>query len=536
MKMFLPILVTYRTALLALVVAVIQLSCDASQEIPATDLSQESIIPKPVSVTATHTAFALTDETTIYVEAEGDELQKNAQYLADKLRPATGFELAVRRGVATPEETSEEGNIYLSVSAKDAQLGEEGYELTIGQEAIRLKANQPAGIFRGIQTLRQLLPAAIASDSVQPGPWYVASGTIRDYPEYGYRGVMLDVARHFFAPEDVRQYLDYIAYYKMNAMHLHLADDQGWRIEIKSWPRLATHGGSMEVGGTKGGYYTQQEYAEIVAYARDRYITIIPEIDMPGHTNAALASYPELNCNGKAPALYTGIEVGFSTLCTKKEITYQFIDDVIKELSALTPGPYIHIGGDESHATPMKDYIPFVNRVQKIVRSHGKQVMGWDEIAHAELTDSAVVQYWAVAENAQKAVEQGAKVLMSPATRAYMDMQYDSTSQYGLHWAAYIETDSAYLWDPATLVKGIGKESILGIEAPLWTETITDMEALEYMVFPRLPGYAEIGWTASNARSWEGYQERLAAHQAHFEAMDINYYPSRLIPWKQAQD
>jgi hexosaminidase len=507
----------------------LQIACTpAPEESMTTHVSEENVIPKPVSMTSKQGTFELTDDTEIYIQGNSEELMKIAQYLAEKLRPATGFDFTVQ----STDEDSQEGHIYLSALANDPELGDEGYELTVTEAMINLKANQPEGVFRGIQTIRQMLPPAIEMTAPQPGPWLIAAGNIRDYPEYGYRGVMLDVARHFFEPEAVKQYLDYIAYYKMNVMHLHLSDDQGWRIEIKSWPNLATHGGSTEVGGGEGGYFTQEQYAGIVAYAQDRYITIVPEIDMPGHTNAALASYAELNCDDKATELYTGTEVGFSTLCTDKEVVYEFVNDVVRELAALTPGPYIHIGGDESHVTPMEDYIPFVNRVQEIVQSHGKQVMGWDEIANADLVENAVVQHWAEVENAHKAVEQGAKVLMSPAIKAYMDMQYDSTSPLGLHWAAYIEVDSAYIWDPAAFTEGVDKEDIIGIEAPIWTETITNMDELEYMVFPRLPGYAEIGWSAPQARSWDEYRERLAAHGERFEAMDINYYQSALVPWK----
>jgi hexosaminidase len=317
----------------------------------------------------------------------------------------------------------------------------------------------------------------------------------------------------------------------MNVLHLHLSDDQGWRIEIKSWPNLTQYGSTTQVGGGKGGYYTQEQYADIVKYAQEHFITVVPEIDMPGHTNAALASYPELNCDGKAPELYTGTEVGFSTLCTNKEITYKFIDDVIRELAAMTPGPYIHIGGDESHATKIGDYIPFVNRVQEIVAKHGKQVIGWDEIALSSLKPNSVAQHWANITNAEKAVSQGAKILMSPAVKAYLDMQYDSTSPLGLHWAAYIEVDSAYIWDPLTQVKGLQKENIIGIEAALWSETLTNLDEIEYMVFPRLPGYAEIGWTPDSMRSWDEYKMRLADHSRHFKAMDINYYQSNKVPW-----
>jgi hexosaminidase len=253
---------------------------------------------------------------------------------------------------------------------------------------------------------------------------------------------------------------------------------------------------------------------------------------MPGHTNAALASYPELNCDGKARELYTGTEVGFSSLCTSKEITYKFVDDVVREISALTPGQYFHIGGDESHATKEADYIPFIERVQDIVTSHGKQVIGWDDIAISELKPNTVAQHWSNVKNANMAVEKGAKILMSPAVKAYLDMQYDSTTKLGLHWAAYIEVDSAYMWDPAEFSPGIDREDIIGIEAALWTETITNIEEMGYMVFPRLPGYAEIGWTAPSQRSWDEYRERLADHGPRFRVMGINFYESGKVDWE----
>jgi hexosaminidase len=344
---------------------------------------------------------------------------------------------------------------------------------------------------------------------------------------------MLDVGRHFFSVDEVKQFIDYMAMYKMNALHIGLTNDQGWRIEIKSWPKLTEIGGSTEVGGGPGGFYTQEQYSELVKYAQDRNITIIPEIDMPGHTNAALASYAELNCDGKARDLYTGIEVGFSTLCTNKEITYQFIDDVFRELAALTPGEYIHIGGDESHSTPLEDCIPFVNRVQQIVLKHGKKVVGWDEIANATLVENAAVQFWAEVKNATMAIEQGAKVVMSPAKKAYLDMQYDSTSTYGLHWAAYVEVDEAYNWEPLEQVPGIKKDQIVGIEAALWTETVSNMDEVEYLVFPRLPGHAEIGWTAPGTRRWDEYKLRLAKQNRRFDALGIDYYPSKRVPWEE---
>lgn len=517
---------------LLLLVLFSQLACAPKKEpsIPM-DLAQESIIPLPVSVKATGSSFVLDKGCTIYMQGESAELQKIGQYLADHLNPATGLGLAVKSSNQAPSD----GNIYLTLKA-DAELGDEGYELNISPEGIQLAANAPAGLFRGIQTIRQLLPPTIEASSKQAGPWYIASGTIRDFPTYAMRGAMLDVARHFFQVDDVKRYIDLIAAYKMNTLHLHLSDDQGWRIEIKSRPKLTEIGSKTQVGGGKGGFYTQEQYKDLVQYALDRYITIIPEIDMPGHTNAALASYPELNCDGKARELYTGTDVGFSTFCTSKEETYKFIDDVIRELAELTPGPYIHIGGDESHVTKKEDYIPFVNRVQDIVLAHGKQVIGWDEIALATLKKGSFVQHWADVDNALNAVKQGSKVLMSPARKAYMDMQYDSTTQWGLHWAAYIEVDSAYIWDPATLVPGLTQKDILGIEAPLWSETVDQIDEIEYMVFPRLPGYAEIGWSAPKVRNWETYKKRLGAQGARFTQMGINYYPSKKVEWKAADD
>jgi hexosaminidase len=479
-------------------------------------VSLSTLIPKPVVVTESSDIFELTDTTKIFVEGGAAELLKIGQYLSDKLKPATGFALKVSADSAERKS----GNIIMSIVTGDSSLSnEESYQLSITDVNITLTASKAAGLFRGVQTIRQLFPAAIESSSLQKGPWQLSGGNIKDYPVYKLRGSMLDVSRHFFSVEDVKRYIDLLAFYKMNLLHLHLSDDQGWRIEIKSWPKLTTYGSRTQVGGGKGGFYTQEQYKDIVQYAADRYIIIIPEIDMPGHTNAALASYPELNCNpsDKNPKLYTGMKVGF--------------DDVIRELAAITPGPYIHIGGDESHATKKEDYIPFVSRVQGIVTKYGKQVIGWDEIALSTMQPNAVAQYWSDSTNSVKAIKQGAKILMSPAKNAYLDMQYNASSKYGLHWAGYIEVDAAYNWNPATLVKGISFENIIGVEAPLWSETVTKMDEIEYLVFPRLPGYAEIGWSPVTGRNWEEYKIRLGKHGSRMKGMGIDFYRSAKVPW-----
>lgn len=520
-----PIRSFLRSCIALLAVGTLLVAC--SDPAP-TVLTQLSLIPKPLQITDAAGYFELTKQSAIQLENPNEELSRLGEYVGTILRPAMGFTLPVASG-----ETTQEGRIVLRLlSEPDTALAQEGYRIQIEPTRVTLSANTTAGIFWAIQTLRQTLPAAIERSSVQSEKWRIAAGTIQDAPTYAYRGAMLDVARHFFSVEDVKHYIDQIAAYKLNVMHLHLSDDQGWRIEIKSWPNLTELGSRSEVGDGPGGFYTQAQYSDIVRYAQERYVTIIPEIDTPGHTNSALAAYPELNCDGKARELYRGIEVGFSTLCTSSETTYRFVDDVVRELAALTPGPYIHIGGDESHVTPMKDYIPFINRVQDIVRKHGKQMIGWDEVTNASLHPTSVAQYWAKAEYAQSAAKQKAKLIMSPAKKTYLDMQYDSTTAYGLHWAAYIEVDSAYMWDPATMVEGVTQADILGVEAPLWSETISKRSELEYMAFPRVLGHAEIGWTPASLRAWDDYRTRLGGHAARLQAKDINFYRSPRVDWK----
>jgi len=527
MKMRISIL----TTLLMVGFFLILTSCRKSY--PPTDMHRNSVIPKPVSVVATNGTFVLDDGTSIYVEAGNEGLMKNATFLAELLRNATGIELEIE----ATEDKPWRGNIFLTsrVSEKE-NPSKDYYELNITEKLITIGSTGAEGSFYGIQTLRQLLPASIETAGTLDKPLLLPTGTIKDRPQYGYRGAMLDVARHFFDVGTVKRFIDYLALYKMNALHLHLTDDQGWRIEIESWPNLTKHGGSTEVGGGEGGYFTKDDYKEIVQYAADHYVMIVPEVDMPGHTNAALASYPELNCDGKATDLYTGMKVGFSTLCTDKEVVYEFVDDVVREISEMTPGPYFHIGGDESHSTEQDDYVYFVNRAREIVKSHGKQMIGWDEVAHANVNSEDVVQYWSKEENASLGVKKGTKVLVSPAKHAYLDMKYDSTTVLGLTWAGVTEVDDAYDWSPEKLVEGMTNENILGIEAPLWSETVETIDDIEFLIFPRLSGHAEVGWTSPEKRSWDEYKVRLGRHQNRFKALGIDFYESPLVPWQDEED
>lgn len=492
--------------------------------------SFSNIIPKPVSVITEGGLFILDKNTSIHVKPENSETMFVGNYLAEKMRPSTGYSLPVLNS----DDSSGIRNIYLALNEKKKSLGEEGYELSVTENKINLSANTLAGLFRGVQTIRQIFPPSIESSEIQPGLWEIPTGTIIDYPRFKWRGIMLDVARHFFSVDIIKNYIDLATLYKINYFHIHLTDDQGWRIQINTWPKLATYGGSTEVGGGAGGYYTQSEYSEIVNYAKERYITVVPEIDMPGHTNAALASYPELTFDGIKPTLYTGIDVGFSALDVKKDIVYKFVNDVVKELSAITPGPYIHIGGDEAPKIDSLEYVKFIDSVQSIVHSYGKEMIGWDEISKANLSSGTIAQHWdnRVSLQAINSVKQGVKVIMSPASKAYLDMKYDSTTTLGLFWAGYVEVKDAYNWDPATQIKGINENNIIGIEAPLWSETLTNLNDIENMAFPRLAGEAEIGWSQVKGRNWEEYKGRIVEQGLRWKVMGVNFYHSPQVLWK----
>lgn len=476
-----------------------------------------NLIPLPASLVPSNGYFTISDMTEISISSSG-ELEALGNYLVEQIRNRTGM----LRPMKVTGGDRKEGAIRLALDG-DESLGEEGYELSMAEDGIRLTAKCPAGLFYGIQTLRQLLPLNRSSTVSLPAV------SIRDTPRFAWRGAMLDVARHFFGVEDVKRYIDLIAHYKINRLHLHLTDDQGWRIEIKSWPRLAEVGGSTQVGGGSGSYYTQEQHKEIVDYARSRYVTIVPEVDTPGHTNAALAAYAELNSSEEAPVLYEGTQVGFSTLWINSEITYRFLDDVIRELAALTPGPYIHIGGDEARSTPEEDYRRFIKRIQQIVSSYDKTAIGWSEIGEAELLPGTIVQQW-VGAGYQGAKQQGAKIILSPANKAYLDMKYEASSPLGLDWAGLVSVKDSYDWEPASHMEGLEESDILGLEAPLWTETLQTMKDIEYMSFPRLLGIAELAWSPKG-RSWEEYSQRLASHSKRMEAMGINFFKSPDVEW-----
>jgi hexosaminidase len=374
-------------------------------------------------------------------------------------------------------------------------------------------AADDAGRARGLATLRQVGPD-------------VGGMVIEDAPRHGWRGVMLDVARHFFGVDDVLRFIDLAALYKLNVLHLHLTDDQGWRIAIDAWPELTGAGAATAVGGGPGGFYSKGDYARIVSHAAAHSITVVPEIDVPGHVNAALVAYPELG-GGERPEPYTTWSSPGLSLDVRSEIALRFLDDVVGELAALTPGGYVHLGGDEVEGMGRDDYVKFMWDAASLVLRHGKRPVVWEEAGVARLPAGTIVQHWSDAAPARAAAEQGLPLLMSPAPHAYLDQKYDASTELGLSWAGAVEVRDAYEWDPSAVISGA---EVVGVEAALWSETTETRGDVDYMVFPRLAAVAEVGW--SPRLDWEDFRARLATHGPLLEGLGVNFHRSKQIDWQ----
>lgn len=493
-----------------------------------------AIIPAPERVSSSPGAvFRIDSLTPVAIQLTGGATAQDsadAARIGDELTAMLGERARPAARLLTAADTVPVHGIVLRLDPEAARgLGGEGYDLVVTSDAVRITAPAAAGLFYGVQSFRQLLPTAVEHRAAYRRTLFARPVHVTDAPRYAWRGAMLDVSRHFLGVEDVKRFIDVMALYKLNRLHLHLSDDQGWRIEIKSWPNLARHGGSTEVGGGPGGFYTQDDLRELVAYARTRYIEVVPEIDVPGHTNAALSSYPELNCDSVAPPPYTGIRVGFSAVCVTREETYRFLADVVREIGAIT-GPWFHIGGDEVERLTHPQYLQFVARAQAIVRGAGKTMIGWGEVAPAALDSTTIVQHWRKDSSFVHAAR-GGRIIVSAAPKMYLDMKYDSTTILGLQWAGRIEVRDSYDWDPGAYLAGVSADAILGVEAPLWSETLEKREDFEFMAFPRLAAVAEVGWTAHRQRDWDDFRARLAQHGPRLTALGVNYYRSPQIPW-----
>ncbi|MBE1491748.1 beta-N-acetylhexosaminidase [Plantactinospora soyae] len=524
------------------------------------------IVPVPVSTVAVpDETFTAGPETRIVLAPGSGDTSTPAQALAAVLRPSTGYPLPV------VHDTPRTGDITLRLT--DAtDLGDEGYRLDATSDGVRIEAARPAGLFYGVQTLRQLLPPWVESRTVQPGPWTVAGVRINDVPRYGYRGVMLDIARHFHPPAVVKRLIDQAAAYKVNTLHLHVGDDQGFRIAIDGRPELTEIGAQFSINNDPGGFWTQAEYVDVVNYAATRFMTVIPEVDTPGHTNAIIMSYagdeadpvlPDVNCSNRTPPVWnlTGA-VGYSALCPESPNTWAILTDIVTQLSALTPGPYYHFGGDEVPASVLSHdrFVDFVDRKADLVATQDKIAMGWAEISQGNFdrpgAAPSVAQFWnngnptgAGGDSARRAVQKGMKVVMSPANHTYLDMKQFPGSPLGLTWAGTLDVSHFYHWSgtssdpgsyiPARTANGVTLPAvtdadILGVESPIWSETLLTGADIEFQAFPRLPATAEIGWSPKTHpdRTLDSFVNRLAGHGLRWQLQGTNFHPSPQVPWR----
>lgn len=522
-------------AVVTVVVAALLAACAPAAQNGAT--VPLAVVPAPASLSPSDGApYRVSEGTVIGGDADASES------LAALLTARTGFEPA----------TGGDASIELRVEQGGAP---ESYRLTVDEASVTVTGADPAGLFYGVQTLAQL----VQRDGEN---WIVPAVEIEDAPRFAYRGVMLDVARHFHSVETVKGYIDRAAGLKFNALHLHLSDDQGWRIELRSRPKLAELASGTAVDGGEGGFYTKDDYREIVEYAASRHLIVVPEIDMPSHTHAIGLAYPELaeepvisdemrrNADASGSALpesgapYEGIEVGFSSLKIHDEATYDFVADVFGELAGMTPGPYLHLGGDEAHGTADEDFALFVSRVSGIIADLGKTPVAWHEAGQADgLADSTVGQYWGYVQptdgmddKARAFVTNGSQLILSPADAIYLDMQYPGHSELGLAWAnGPTGVQRAYDWEPAAIIPGVEESDILGVEAPLWSETLRSPDDIDTMAFPRIAAAAEAGWSPptgeSELRTWESFRERVGGLGPLWTSLGIAFHPSDEIPW-----
>ena len=520
-------------------------------------LAQHTIIPVPVSYSSTDTNFIINNEVSVIVTSRDAQVR---QYVSQ-------FQaFLVKRGVSFTHKKASQKTIYILLTAKPVlEIGNEGYLLDVTTNTITLRANKAAGIFNGLQTLKQLFPIEDDSLTVNKSTSIEITGChIKDYPRFKWRGLMLDVSRHFFTVDEVKTYIDKMSAYKFNVFHWHLTDDQGWRIEIKSLPKLTEvgawrverygrFGGSRKVPkpnekATYGGFYTQEQIKDIVQYAQDRNITIVPEIDIPGHSMAALAAYPELSVNKKTKYVAPGTKFSKwygggkfemlieNTLNPTDEKVYEFIDKVFTEVAQLFSGTYIHMGGDEAYhgywekdaavqkfmkknkikdSHELQSY--FVKRVEKIISSKGKKMIGWDEILDGGLADGAAVMSWRGMKGGIAAAKMKHEVVMSPTTFAYLDyMQGDETVENKIY--AKLSLEKTYQFEP--IPKGVDSTYVLGGQGNVWTEAIPTMPFAFYMTYPRAFALSETLWSPKTAKNWESFIKRT---QTHFDRFDASY-------------
>lgn len=448
------------------------------------------------------------------------EFGREVSLQSDPLAPTSA--LAARRLLADLNIKSvDKSTVTIQLSlVNQANLGNEGYSLVIGRD-VQIFAQTDTGLFYGIQTLKQLLPVSAQSNYQLP------QIEIIDVPRYAWRGSMIDVARNFFSINYLKKHIERMAAFKLNKLHLHLSDDQGWRMEIKQYPRLTTIGGSTKVGGGPGGFYTQEELKELVSFAAQHHIDIIPELDMPGHVQAAIASYNELACDDVTNlGLYTGTTVGFSSLClTKPDVIYPFVEKVLAEVVSIFPSKYIHIGGDEIKNVR---YPEFIDRANKIINDLGRTMVAWEEASAAQnLRSDTLLQLWNDNYNIQSALDRNIHLILSPCSYTYLDHGNYRGQPETYKWCREqgIPLARVYSFNPEKF------SLVTGIEAPVWSELVTTEAALDNRIWPRLAAVAEIAWSKQSDRNYLQFTERLSGLKTHFDHWGVKYYPEPDLKW-----
>ena len=520
------------------------------------DDARVSVIPKPWRVSSGEGTFHLTPQTKVLVQPGAPEILSIGQRLADRLSIATGHAIAVEE--SRPERTSGSSILLTTADGKQGlkeELGEEGYELTVVPGSVIIRATKPAGVFYGVQTLRQLLPPEIELGKPSPDvEWTIDAVRIEDRPRFAWRGMHLDVARHFFDKQFVKRYIDFLAAHKINVFHLYLTDDQGWRIEIKRYPKLTQIGAWREgtlmhqrggPGDTKryGGYFTQDDIREIVEYAGERFITIVPGVSMPGHSQAALAAYPELSSTGGPFKVWTGWGISKEVMDPGKAEVFDFVEGVLAEVIELFPGRYIHTGGDEvprdrwkaspfaqarikaeglANEDELQSY--FTKRVERFINSKGKRLIGWDEILEGGLAPNATVMSWRGTAGGIEAAKSGHDVVMVPNRQTYFNYAQDSSKKGPGHTGGLLELMTVYHFEPTEGLTPDEAKHVLGGQACLWTEYIPTPADVEYLLFPRLFAMAEVLWSAKDRRDDEDFLDRVPAGIQRLDARGVNYY------------
>jgi hexosaminidase len=508
------------------------------------------MVPLPFKMEISGGVFKLEARTRILVDAEARE---TGGYLAGRLGPAMGWPLQL--GADTEPAR---GNIVLTTRGANAALGAEGYELVVTGDSVVIRAPGPAGLFYGVQSLLQLLPPKVLAAKLSGGgDWTIQCVRIEDQPRFKWRGLMLDVSRHFFTSSEVKELMDLMAFHKLNHLQMHLTDDQGWRIEIKRYPRLTEVGAwrkSIGFGldpkastaygpdGRYGGYYTQADIRELVAYGAARHITIVPEIEMPGHSSAALAAYPKFSCSGAGYTTDVGGGIFPGVYCAGNEETFEFLQNVLAEVMELFPGKYIHIGGDEvpkgnwqkcaqcqarKAANGLKDEKElqsyFVRRIEKFINSKGRSLIGWSEILEGGLAQNAAVMDWI--GGGAEAAGAGHDVVMTPTTHCYFDY-YQSTNHAAEPRAigGFLPLNKVYSLEPMPAkLEARFQSHILGAQGNLWTEYVPSFKHAQYMIFPRLCALAEVTWSAKDSRNYADFTRRLRAQFERLDQLGVNY-------------